>query len=291
MEKRGLGRGLAALISDSAPEKSEGETISIPLTQLVANPYQPRTQFDSEKMQELVDSIREHGVLQPILARKTGHEQYEIVAGERRFRAAQKAGLSVIPALVKEFSRQAQLEVAIIENLQREDIGVMETARAYKKLIDEFGLQQEAVAQRVGKSRSAISNTLRLLKLPEEIQESVESGEISEGHARALMTTEDRDTMLAVWKSVIDRGLNVRETERLSRVSRETPPTTKRDAPKQEETGFRTSPNENAFLIRLQERLGTKVSLRRTSEIVGKLEVEFYSEEDLERIVDILLGV
>ena len=292
MEKRGLGRGLAALISDSAPTKTGGEVISIPLTQLTANPYQPRTQFDIEKMEELTASIREHGILQPILVIKIGHEQYELVAGERRFRAAQTAGLSIIPALVKEFSKQEQLEVAIIENLQREDIGVMETARAYRNLIDEFGLQQDAIAQRVGKSRSAISNTLRLLKLPQEIQESVELGEISEGHARALLTATEKETMLAVWKSITQKSLTVRDVERLCRVSHETPKEKTVEPNHQPESvaAQRADPNEVAFAVQLQEKLGTKVSIRRMTASSGKIEIEFYSTDELERIGEILLA-
>ncbi len=296
MEKRGLGKGLAALISEVAPNAGEGEVRSIPLTQLVPNPHQPRTHFDPEKMDELVASVREHGVLQPILVKRIGHEQYQLVAGERRFRAAQKVGLAVIPALVKDFSSQEQLEVAIIENLQREDIGVMETARAYKKLIDEFSMLQERVAQRVGKSRSAISNTLRLLKLPKAIQTSIESGQLSEGHARAILTAEGDDRMLEVWEIVLRNDLSVRETEKIARVSRETLKT--RKTAETERQASESSPhpsyaidaNEADFANRLQERLGTKVVIRRVFQSVGKIEIEFYSEEDLIRVAEILIG-
>ena len=300
MEKRGLGKGLAALISEAAPNAGEGEVRAIPLTQLVPNPHQPRTHFDTEKMDDLAASVREHGILQPILVKRIGHEQYQLVAGERRFRAAQKVGLAVIPALIKDFSSQEQLEVAIIENLQREDIGVMETARAYKKLIDEFSMLQEMVAQRVGKSRSAISNTLRLLKLPKAIQTSIESGQLSEGHARAILTAEGDDRMLEVWEIVLRNDLTVRETEKIARVSRETlkirkTAETERQAAESalESTlhpSYANDANEADFANRLQERLGTKVVIRRMFQSVGKIEIEFYSEEDLIRVAEILIG-
>ncbi len=300
MEKRGLGRGLAALISEAAPNTGEGEVRAIPLTQLVPNPHQPRTHFDPEKMDDLAASVREHGVLQPILVKRIGHEQYQLVAGERRFRAAQKVGLAVIPALVKDFSSQEQLEVAIIENLQREDIGVMETARAYRKLIDEFSMLQEMVAQRVGKSRSAISNTLRLLKLPKAIQTSIESGQLSEGHARAILTAEGDDRMLEVWEIVLRNDLSVRETEKIARVSRETLKIRKTAATERQPAesaiesdlhpSYANDANEADFANRLQERLGTKVVIRRMFQSVGKIEIEFYSEEDLIRVAEILIG-
>ena len=191
MEKKGLGRGLAALISDSMAEGDGAQVRELPVSHIVANPFQPRTLFDPLKQEELVASIREHGVLQPVLVRRVGHERFQLVAGERRFRAAQAAGLTTIPALVKECSDREQLEIAIVENVQREDIGVIEAARAYRRMIDEFNMTQDMVSQRVGKSCSAVANMLRLLSLPEQVQDSVELGEISEGHGRALMMAED----------------------------------------------------------------------------------------------------
>ncbi len=217
MEKRGLGRGLSVLIPNAMDERHESQVRDIPLAQIVPNPYQPRTLFDPLKQEELVASIRQHGVLQPVLVRRIGHERYQLVAGERRFRAAQAADLPSLPALVKEVDDREQLEIAIIENLQREDIGVIEAARAYRRMIDEFGMTQETVSQRVAKSRSSVANTLRLLNLPVEVLDCIERGEISEGHARALMMAEETDDILSALKSVISRGLTVRETEKLAK--------------------------------------------------------------------------
>ena len=209
MQKHGLGRGLSALIpenrlanSDSLiAAEADGAVRQIPVAQVEANPYQPRTLFDPEKMADLVASVREHGILQPVLVRKMAPERYQLVAGERRFRAAERAGLPSVPAIVKDCTDREQLEMAVVENLQREDIGAIEAARAYRRLIDEFEMTQDSIAQRVGKSRSAVANVLRLLKLPNEVQESVEQGEISEGHARALMMAESVPAILHAWNA------------------------------------------------------------------------------------------
>jgi ParB family chromosome partitioning protein len=307
MEKRGLGRGLAALIPE-APEagESSGLVREIPIDQVAANPYQPRTLFDPLKMEELVASVREHGILQPVLVRRVGHERYQLVAGERRFRAAQAAGLAVVPALIREVSEREQLEMAVVENVQREDIGVMEAARAYRRLIDEFGMIQDTVAQRVGKSRSAISNTLRLLDLPEIVQESVERGDISEGHARALLMAKEEAAILRVWQMVIknmDRRLSVRETEKMAREML-SPNSSGQNAVQaggkekrvQNDRGERdgdylgADPNEAAVADLLQQALGTKVSIRHAAGGTGRIEIEFYSRHDLNRLVDLLLN-
>lgn len=304
MEKRGLGRGLAALIADTLPDDGEAQVREVPLDQVVANPYQPRTQFDAEKMEELVDSIREHGILQPVLLRRIGHTRYQLVAGERRFRAAQTAGLSVIPALVKECSDREMLEMAVVENVQRADISPMEAARAYRRLIDEFGMTQERVAQRVGKNRVTINNTLRLLKLPAIVQESLEKGEITEGHARALLMAETEPGIVITWEIALKKGLSVRETERLARRAQ---PGMRRDdtAPKSQQSDAETEwqhrnvradsshltrdPNEQALVDRLQEALQTKVTVRHTMGDAGRIEIDFYSSEDLERIIETIL--
>src|SRR5579859_8067775 len=173
MEKRGLGRGLAALIPEAGGEERGGRVREIGIGQVTANPYQPRAVFDQAALAELENSIREHGVLQPILVREIGHERFQIVAGERRFRAARNAGLTVVPAIVKEVGEREMLEIALVENVQREDISAMEAARAYERMIQEFGMTQDGIAQRVGKSRSAVANTLRLLSLPVPVQESL----------------------------------------------------------------------------------------------------------------------
>lgn len=305
MGKRGLGRGLAALISDTMPEEREGAVREIPVAQIVPNPYQPRTLFDPLKMEELIASVREHGILQPVLVRRAGHERYQLVAGERRFRAAQSAGLEVVPALVKEVTEREQLEMAVVENVQREDIGVMEAARAYRRLMDEFDMTQEMVAQRVGKSRSGVANTVRLLSLPEEVQFSVERGEITEGHARALLTAEDEASILRAWQIVLKKRLSVRDTESLARDIKTgalsagdpaaLPSSPGKSSVKDSALGSESrrvtfsDPNEAALSDTLQQALGTKVTIRRTSREEGRIEIEFYSNQELDRLTELLI--
>lgn len=299
MEKRGLGRGLSALLAENNLN-AEAQVQEIPLSQIIANPFQPRTLFDPLKMEDLVLSIKEHGVLQPILVKQTGVNKYQLVAGERRFRASQAAGLTSVPALIKSVTDQTQLEIAIVENLQREDIGALESARAFRRLIDEFSMTQDGVAKRVGKSRSAIANTLRLLNLPEEVQDSLERNEISEGHARALLMVADREHLLQAWNSVVKRGLSVRETEKLARTTRPTITGEVNEvavsgsgevAGKLYETkSLKIDPHEVSVAEQLQHRLGTKVSLRHFAGGAGRIEIDFFSEEDLFRIVETLLA-
>ncbi len=306
MEKRGLGRGLSALISDSMDEQTGAQVREIPLSQIVPNPFQPRTLFDPLKQEELVASIKEHGILQPILVRRVGHERYQLVAGERRFRAAQAAGLTAVPALVKDVEDRQQLEIAIVENLQREDIGVMEAARAYRRMIDEFHMTQETVAQRLAKSRSSVANTLRLLNLPEEVQDCIERGEISEGHGRALMMAEESGAILKALQSVLSRHLSVRDTEKLAREIRDSAlrtaagPAANSSLPADAvSTGAvrsagranATDPNEAALLDELQQFVQTKVALRRLPSGAGRIEIEFYSSDDLARILETVLAV
>lgn len=307
MEKRGLGRGLSALISDSMDEQQGGQVREIPLTAIVANPFQPRTLFDPLKQEELVASIKEHGILQPILVRRVGHERYQLVAGERRFRAAQAAGLPVIPALVKEVEDRQQLEIAIVENLQREDIGVMEAARAYRRMIDEFQMTQETVAQRLGKSRSSVANTLRLLSLPEEVQDCIERGEISEGHGRALMTAVEPDSILKLLQNVLKRHLSVRDTEKMARELRpiawNAPPagsngeadpraaSASADTVRSSDRSSSSDPNELALMDELRQMVQTKVALRRMPNGSGRIEIEFYSGDDLARILEKVLAI
>lgn len=307
MEKRGLGRGLSALIPDSMEETQGGQVRELPLAEIVPNPYQPRTLFDPLKQEELVASIKEHGILQPILVRRIGHERYQLVAGERRFRAAQAAGLAVVPALVKEVEDRQQLEIAIVENLQREDIGVMEAARAYRRMIDEFQMTQEMVAQRLSKSRSSIANTLRLLNLPEEAQDAIERGEISEGHGRALMMAETPEAIQKALQMVVKRNLSVRDTEKLARELRAAAMSSSSSAgasnllPRTEsaesaaarlgERPALSDPNESALLEELQQMVQTKVALRRMPNGSGRLEIEFYSGDDLARILETILAI
>jgi ParB family chromosome partitioning protein len=285
-------------MSDSLTEPDGLTQIrEISVSQISVNPMQPRTLFDPIKLEELAFSIREHGVLQPILVRRTGHDRYQLLAGERRFRAAQSAGLNTIPALIKECSDKQQLEIAIVENLQREDIGAIEAARAYKRMAVEFDMTQEAIASRVGKSRAAIANTMGLLELPEDVQNSLEIGEITEGHARALKGLKQAAAILGAWRDVIRRNLSVRDTERLVRDLRLAPGddamgTDAGTAPtKSGASALRSlDPNELHLINKLQEFLKSKVTLKRGGGETGRIEIEFYSDEDLERLVDLLVA-
>lgn len=288
MEKKGLGKGLGALIPGAGRE--DGSPTDIPIDQIKLNPYQPRKSSDDEKFQDLVRSVRLHGILQPIVVRGDGEGNYEVVAGERRVRAATAAGLSRIPAVIKEFTNEQSLEVALIENLQREDIGPLEAAAAYKRLVEEFGLTQDDIAFRIGKSRPSITNTLRLLNLPEDIQRSISAGEISEGHARALLAVTDLDQQKAIWQRILEEQLSVRQTERLCRgvglsdVSRETSPGPKGSAPAERD------PNLLEVEDQLRRLFGTRVAIT-IGRDRGKIEIEFYNEEDLSRILGLLGAV
>jgi ParB family chromosome partitioning protein len=296
-----LGRGLAALIQETTGEAGGGQVREIPIAQIVANPYQPRGLFDPITMQNLVDSVKEHGILQPILVRAIGHERYQIVAGERRFRAAQEAGLQAVPALVRECDEREMLEIAVVENIQREDINPIEAARAYRRLIDEFGMTQETVKIRVGKSRSTVANTLRLLRLPDEVQESLEAGEITEAHGRTLLMAEDPEAIIYAWRIVVKKQLTVRDTEQLvkrvcNRSTMGAAENGNRADPAVDTAADRAvrpgsgvlDPHEAGLVERLHEILGTKVSLRRTSNGGGRIEIEFYSPSDLERVAELL---
>jgi len=282
MTKRGLGRGLGALIPGADQHQTVGPTAEIDLSLLSPNPFQPRREIAGPEFDDLVDSIRRHGVLQPIVVRRSG-AGYEIVAGERRWRAAQAAGLIDIPAVVRDLPDQEMLELALIENLQREDLDPIERATAYRKLVEQFGLTQEQVAEVVGGSRPSVANSLRLLELPSEIQASISRGRISEGHGRALLMLESPAELLAAWKIVEDRGLSVRETEefaksRAKNVSRE--------------TLRRSARAKDPQLVDLSAQLGVKYSTSVSIVPSGKngtIQFRYYSIEDLERLIDLLL--
>ncbi len=284
MEKKGLGKGLGALIPGA--EREEKGATDIPIDKISLNPYQPRKTIDNDKFQDLVKSVRLHGVLQPIVVRSNGEGGYELVAGERRLRAATAAGLTRIPAIVKDFTNEQSLEVALIENLQREDIGPLEAALAYKRLADEFGLTQDDIAFRIGKSRPSITNTLRLLNLPKAIQESLSTNEISEGHARALLGVTDEKRQKEIWQAVVANHLSVRETEKLCRetgagdVSRET--SLDASSPVKEK-----DPNLLEVEDQLRKLFGTRVSIS-IGRDRGKIEIEFYSDDELNRILGLL---
>jgi ParB family chromosome partitioning protein len=276
---QGLGRGLASLI----PQRSAGQpgTIDIAVTRIRANPHQPRKRFDAEGLATLTASIAEHGVLQPILVTEI-IDGYQLVAGERRLRAAQAAGLERIPAVVRQLADRDQLELALVENLQREDLDPLETANAYRQLIDEFGLSQEEVATRVGRARSTVANTLRLLDLAPGVQAAVADGRLTEGHGRALggMATELQDRVL---DSVIGQELSVRQTEELVRRLREPKPEPAGPATRQ------SDPDLERVEEDLRQALGTKVSLAR-SRRGGRIVIEYYSDEELSRLYERLTG-
>lgn len=280
MVKRGLGRGLAALIPGALAEVS-GPGSELEISLLAANPFQPRREMGGPEFEELVASIRRHGVLQPIIVRPSG-EGYEIVAGERRWRAAREAGLVRIPAVVREISDKEMLEVALIENLRREGLNPIERGQAYRRLVQEFHLTQEQVADVVGGSRPAIANAIRLLDLPGEVQAAIVRGRLSEGHGRALLTIQDPRALLGIWRIVEEKNLSVRETEELvrargRRVSRETPP--RRGA---------TDPQIRDLAVQLRERYSTGVTIVPRGH-KGVIQIGYYSQDDLGRLIDLLL--
>ena len=275
----GLGRGLAALIPQRAP--GGPGAVEIPLDRLQPNPRQPRERMDDAALETLAASIREHGVIQPVLVVET-IEGYQLVAGERRVRAARMAGLDRIPAVVRQLAEHQQLELALVENLQREDLDPIEAARAYRSLIDEFAFSHEALASRVGRARSTVANTLRLLDLHPAVQQAIVDGDLSEGHARALGGLEPEAQAPAA-KAVIDDDLSVRQTEELVRRLR-TP---------REPTPARADRTPDPELERVEEdlrrALGTKVSMAR-SRRGGRIVIEFYGQEELNRLYDRLMG-
>lgn len=248
--------------------------MEISLQKIVPNPHQPRLHFDEAKLQELADSIKEHGILQPLVVTKNG-DTYEIIAGERRFQAAKRAGLETVPVMVRDVTEQQKLELAIIENIQRHDLNPIEEAKAYLRLVDEFSLPQEQVAQKMGKSRSAVANTLRLLHLPIEIQRAVASGKITEGHAKALLAIENPEKQRAVFDLIIKEELTVRETELKVRSIAVNP-------------HMRSSVVLNPELLErtehLTEILGTKVKIAPSGK-GGKVVIEYYSPEDLDGLL------
>jgi len=296
-KRRGLGRGLGALILDTAVTPASAEVVAqaeaggirmLAIEQLVPNPHQPRAQFDPTALEELAASIQTHGIIQPIVvsAVPTKPDQYWIVAGERRWRAAQMAGLASVPAIVRETTPQQLMEWALVENVQRADLNAIEEAIAYQALMVEFGLTQADVAERVGKSRPAIGNTVRLLALPLEIQAAVVDERITAGHARALLSLRDTATMQRALAEITKRELNVRQTELLVRRLNESAP--------DPASSPQPTPEIEAQIRQLEGRfrsiLGTKVSLARNQDGTGKLVVHFYSDDDLESIYRLIAG-
>lgn len=291
-KQRGLGRGLGAFFPEMEEDLLQQSPVEIPIAEIVPNPFQPRREFSPESLEELAESIKTHGVLQPLLVRKVDGK-HQLIAGERRLRAAKMAGLFTVPVVLKDIDDRTAMEIALVENLQREDLNPLEEAEAYKKLMDEFQLTQEEIAKTVGKSRSAITNTLRLLNLPEEVRDRLVEKKITPGHARALLGLETSEDQIAACEEILKRDLSVRETEELVRqwakgnVSRET--STEPKIPRRKTPGI--SLQLQALMEDLTRALGTKVSIKSRGEKKGgRIEIEYYSPEELERIVEILVS-
>ncbi len=299
MVKKGLGNGLDALFGnmpnplEQAREAAGERVLQLPLADIAVNPGQPRRSFDQGKLNELAASIREQGVLQPILVRPAGKPgKYEIVAGERRFRAAKLAELKTIPAIVKELEDKTTLEIALIENIQRQELNPLEEAAAYRELLDEHGYTQAALAARLGKSRVYVANTLRLLGLPSDIQALIAKGGLTAGHGRALLMLEDKADQQLLAAYAKEKGLSVRQTEELAKnpaaLHRAAGPAVAKPAsPKPD------APAGDLLLAavgeKLRERLQTKVSVKQLSRRHGRITLEYYSDEELERLIDLLL--
>ncbi len=282
MQKKGLGKGLGALIP-GVESSADSPGFKVEIDRIASNPRQPRRSFDEAKIDELAASVRDQGIIQPLLVRRVG-ERYELIAGERRLRAARKAGLTDVPVVVREAGDGESLELALIENLQREDLNPIEGAAAYQRLQEEFDLTQEEIARRVGKSRPTVANSVRLLLLPGEAQQMVASGKLPAGQARALLGLEGEAMILAAAREVTAKGLSTRETERL--VAR-----LKAGGRKRQRAARLSDPDLRALVERLQRSLGTKVRLLHQSKSNrGKIVVEYYSAADLERIVQLLGG-
>lgn len=285
-KKGGLGKGLDSLIPsfdlEEDKEKSTGENnlLMMDIHKIEPNREQPRKIFDEDSLAELADSIRQYGVLQPLLVKKQ-EDYYAIVAGERRWRAARLAGLKEVPVIIKDLDRQESMEIALIENIQRQDLNPVEEARAYQMLIQEFGLKHEDLAERVGKSRAAITNSMRLLKLDDGVLDMLIRGDLTQGHARALLAIEDKELQLKGAQTIIDKNLSVRDAEKL--VKELLNPPVKKEKPE--------LPGQSVYKDiekRLKDHLGTKVNISRKDENQGKIEISYYSVDELERIIEIL---
>ncbi len=296
---RGLGRGLDAMISDSSKPRQEekkieksaakeqggdpkDKVIMVKIAQVEPSRKQPRKQFDEDALLELAESIKQFGVLQPLLVQKK-EDYYEIIAGERRWRASKLAGIKEIPVMVKDFSDQEAVEISLIENIQRENLNPIEEAAAYKRLMEEFHLKQDTIAERVSKSRTAVTNSMRLLKLDERVQQMLIDEMLTTGHARALLAIEDKDTQHAAAVKVFDEKLSVRETEKLVKEILN---------PHQKETEKEKDRAQDLVYEQLEEKIkgiiGSKVAIRRKSKDKGRIEIAYYSQEELERIVELL---
>ena len=293
-KKNALGRGLGALLQDS-PQKAPKEELiptpvaasinEIPLTEIQVNPYQPRTHFDKDALQELADSIIVQGIIQPITVRKLADKEYQLISGERRFQASKLAGLERIPAYIRTANDQQMLEMALIENIQRENLNALEIAQSYQRLLAECDLKQEELGDRVGKNRTTVNNYLRLLKLPPDIQAGIRDQVISMGHARALINIEDIDKQLAIYRKTVVEELSVRKVEALVKALNDADEDSKKKAPS-------LDPVRKYEIGKIQQRLanhfGSKVQLKANDKNKGEIKIPFGSASDLNRILEIL---
>lgn len=305
MGKKGLGKGLGAIFGEDVIKEQEEETARarasrvdkqeetdgvrmVKLAMVQPNKEQPRKTFDEEQITELSESIKRYGVLQPLLVQKKG-SFYEIIAGERRWRASKLAGLKEVPVLVKEYTKQESMEISLIENVQRADLNPIEEARAYQQLVKEFHLTQEEIAEKVSKSRVTITNTMRLLKLDEKIQAMLVQGILTNGHARALLSLEEPELQLKAAKEILDKHLSVRDTEKLvKRLMKETSGEEKKE-PKKKDEALALIYQE--LEERMKTAMGTKVSIHNKDKNKGRIEIEYYSEAELERIVELIESI
>ena len=309
-EKSRLGRGLSSLIPPTAkapiverpaqtsplasppsptPAEPKSSVQQIALSKIVANTYQPRTEFDAAALQELTESVTLHGVLQPVMVRPRGNGQYELIAGERRFRAAQQAGLSQIPVVVRELTDEDSLIVALIENIQREDLNAMEAARGYKKLLDQFGLTQVELARQIGKSPSTVAYSLSLLRLPPEMQESISSGKLSMDHGKVLLSIASLERRQSLWRDMLEQGWSVAESRRRAVEEPISPARASRAAAIEE-----LAPDDDVHLKAIEDRLrsalGLKVTIRNGRTGRGVVTVDFSNMDELETIIDRIVG-
>lgn len=290
-KKNALGRGLSALLEHEATDitasgvsgATVGSTSEVLISSIEANPFQPRTRFESNALEELAESIRLHGVIQPVTLRKVGNDSYQLISGERRFRASQLAGLTAIPAYIRVANDQAMLELALVENIQREDLNPIEVAISYKRLIDECDLTHEGLSEKISKSRSNITNFLRLLKLPPEIQMSLTKGNISMGHARALINVDDRAKQLEIFERIIDEVLSVRDVENLARKA-------KKPKADQTEIGQKREYYRDAK-YGISQTLNAKVDMKFLPNGNGKITIDFVNEHDLNRLIHLLQNI
>lgn len=285
MKKGGLGKGLDALFADNLVELEEPKKAdtTLRLSQIEPDKNQPRKHFEEEAMEQLASSIKAHGLIQPIIVTPIDSDRYRIIAGERRWRACRMAGLEEVPVLIREYSAQEISEISLIENLQREDLNPIEEALGYRNLMDVYHMTQEKIAETVSKSRSAVANTLRLLSLPEQILDFIKTGELSAGHARALLGVEDADTQLALANRIITEGLSVRQAEELVKKSKKEP-----KAPAATDPAIAQALKE--LETRASAHVGNKVTIHHKPGNKGKVEISYYSVSELEKIIEILEG-